>query len=596
MNNSSLFIQRVYGKFYISTVLTLLLHTSIPFIGVFLAGNMFGPFALGTVGLLFPFLFIYEALGAIYEVGSATLCSKYIGENSLTGAKKAVTVAYISNISICAIIAVFGFTFLDNILCVLKVPEEMLGEAKLYAGIFLACGASISSGAIGRGLLKFDGDVKTLAAITAITAISLLCMLIVTYALIRYAGLGLSAIAIGINAGSALSGFFMLYMMASKTKVLGFAKVRASEFAGIFVQTVKNGVTSTTSDVCGIINTVFINTILVTTYGQLVLSAFSVYNSIYSLLTGVISGSSRAFVQLVGVMNAERDSASVRQVIKTSIVYGMSLAVVVGACLITFSGPIAFGFGMGSGEARGLVEQFLAILTLVIALDIILNTFIFLHNTLGRHIFASVLVICRKLVFLIIPLYILSGIFGLEGVYHSLWLCSVFSICVALIYGFYKSSRNKYLTNIFLIDTEAEKNGTCISFSVENSVECITGCSRKISGFCIQNRLDESRSNLIEITIVKILLLIHEYNLKDRREIINVRILFYQNEVIIRIRNGGEIFNPLTFCRDLKLPEKQENDDALEPNELDNIKMVMDMAKNVDYQRTFGVNNLTVTL
>ena len=593
MNNSGSLIGKVYKKFYISTVVTFLLKTSVSFIGVFFAGNMLGPVALGTAGLLMPFFLLYIALGALYDIGGVTLCSRYIGENDFDGAKKVVTVAYVSNFILCSVIAVFGFLFMDNIMNVLKIPLEMLDEAKIYAGICLVGGFFCSSISIGTGFLRFDGMA---AAITAVTALSPLCTLGLTYALIRYAGFGLSAVAVGINSGYVLTGAVMMYMVAVRTKVLGFARIKAAELMRMFTGTVKNGLSATASNICDIPRTMVINSLIITAYGQFALSAYSAFLSLVQLTLVVSLGSSLAFVQLAGVMNAERDSASLKQLIKTSLGYGLSIAVITGAGLIAFSGPIASGFGMDPVEAGTMMRRLLMVLTICNVCDVLHNTIVFLYNTLGRHTAATVLVLCRSIVLPVILLYILSGIWGLIGVWHSLWLCIALTIGATVVYSFVVSGRNRYLTRVFLIDTEAEQNGTYVSLSTENTFDDIVDCSRKISGFCEQNRLDKSRSYLIALAIEEMLLLIREYNLKRRVETMNVRILLHQNDVILRVRNGGEIFNPLAFYRDLKLSEKLTLDGALERKEFLGLKMVMDTAKNVDYRRTFGVNNLTVTI
>ena len=593
MNNNSLLVHKVYKRFYISTVITFLLKTSVSFIGVFFAGNMLGPAALGTAGLLMPFLFLYIALGALYDIGGVTLCSRYIGESDFDGAKKVVTAAYVSNFILCFVIAILGFLFIDNIMSVLRVPAEMLDEAKVYAGVCLVCGFFCSAVSIGTGFLRFEGMA---VAITVATALSPLCTLGLTYVLIRYAGFGLSAVAVGINSGYVLTGSVMMYMVAVKTKVLGFARIKAAELMRMFTGTVKNGLSATAANICDIPRTMIINSLIITAYGQLAMSAYSAFLSLVQLTLVVSLGSSLAFVQLAGVMNAERDSASLKQLIKMSLGYGLSVAVIIGAGMIAFSGPIASGFGMDSAETGAMMHRLLMVLAICNVCEVLHNTIVFLYNTLGRHTAATVLVLCRSIVLPVILLYTLSGILGLTGVWYSLWLCIPLTIGAALAYSFVISGKNRYLTRIFLIDTEAEQNGTYVSLSIENTFDDIMDCSRKISSFCEQNRLDKSQSYLIALAIEEMLLLIREYNLKNRRGTMNVRILLHQNDIVLRVRSGGDIFNPLAFYRDLKLSGKLTLDGALEHKEFLGLKMVMDAAKNVDYRRTFGVNNLAVTI
>ena len=69
-----------------------------------------------------------------------------------------------------------------------------------------------------------------------------------------------------------------------------------------------------------------------------------------------------------------------------------------------------------------------------------------------------------------------------------------------------------------------------------------------------------------------------------------------QNDVIMRIRNGGEKFNPLSFYKNLRLNEQLSLGDALQHKEFLGLKMVVNMVKHTEYCRTFDVNNLTIVI
>ena len=573
MNDNGAITRRLYKKFYISTVITVFLRNSAYFISSFLAGNLLGPAALGTVGLLVPFSFFYIALGTLYEIGCAALCSKYIGDNDFDGAKKIVTAAYVSNLVICAAIAALGFLFLNDILYALKIPAETFAEARVYASVFMVCGFFISSVSIGYALLKFDGYLK---ALTIVTAISPLSALTITYALISRAGAGLSAIAAGTCAGYVVIGLIILYLTANKAKVLGFVRVRPGELSRICMKIVKNGLTGATGEICSIVNGVVINTLLITNYGQLALSCFTAYCALFSLYAASTLGSSLAFVQLAGVMNAERDSTGVERVVYTSLAWGLSLAVVVSVGNLYFTGPISAGFGLGSPEAAAVMRPVMLALSICAVFDVFTNTFIFLYNTLGRHMASTMLVAGRRMGFLLLPAFVLSDLMGVTGVWHSLWLCSALTSAAAIIYSSIAARRNPYLTKPFLIDTEAERKGNFISFSVNNDAEDVVNRLENIASFCRHNRIDRARTDLIALTIEEMLSLIRDHSPKGRAGTISVRLLFYKDDAVIRIRSDGEMFNP---------SEKLTPGDALNRR-----------VKNTDYRQIFGVNNLTITI
>ena len=69
--------------------------------------------------------------------------------------------------------------------------------------------------------------------------------------------------------------------------------------------------------------------------------------------------------------------------------------------------------------------------------------------------------------------------------------------------------------------------------------------------------------------------------------------IFVDDEIILRIRNRGKLFNPIDYYY-----ESQENEDELDFAMSDalGIEMISKAAKSVYYKSTFGINNLTVVI
>jgi len=585
-------IAKLYRDFFVTTLLNMFLRVSVSSIGVFFAGNMLGSDALATAGLLFPIILFYVALASWLEYGCVTTVSRHIGENDYNGAKKSITVSYTASLIISLLMALIGLLFLDTILNLLQIPADMLAEARAYVLISLIGGLFFPTIAMGIALVKFENRP---VVITLVSAISPVCTIILTYILIQYAGMGLRAVALGMNAGYALTALGMAIIVA-RSEILGFAKVKLAEVGKIVTSVVKSGSFAVLTELAGALVVVITNGLIISQYGQLALSAHGTLLSLNSLLLMIASGSASASVQLVGVMNAEHDSSGVKQLIKTSLKYGLSLALVTAAVLIIFSRPIADSHGMGSVEAFSLMFPVLVTLALKKLLDVISNTLTVVYNTIGRSMASTVIAMCRKFFFPLALLFALSSVFGLSGVWVSIWLSPALAVVVSLVYSFIASSRNKYLGKVFLIDTEAVENGSFVSFSVENSINAISDRSAGIASFCEQNKLDKSRSYLIALAIEEMLLLIRQFCLKDNNEIVDLRVLIFKDEVVLRLRNGGAMFNPLAFYRENNPGSMLTIDDALENKEFIGLKMVVDTVKSIDYRRTFGVNNLTITI
>ena len=60
--------------------------------------------------------------------------------------------------------------------------------------------------------------------------------------------------------------------------------------------------------------------------------------------------------------------------------------------------------------------------------------------------------------------------------------------------------------------------------------------------------------------------------------------------IILRIRNGGKLFNPIEYY------ERLSEDDPLALGDALGISMIIKAADSVHYKPTFGINNLTVII
>ena len=77
-------------------------------------------------------------------------------------------------------------------------------------------------------------------------------------------------------------------------------------------------------------------------------------------------------------------------------------------------------------------------------------------------------------------------------------------------------------------------------------------------------------------------------------ETMDVRILIVKKTndlmIVLRIRNGGKLFNPIDYY------EKLQKDDPLAMGDALGIAMIIKAAYAIHYKTTFGINNLTVMI
>ena len=97
---------------------------------------------------------------------------------------------------------------------------------------------------------------------------------------------------------------------------------------------------------------------------------------------------------------------------------------------------------------------------------------------------------------------------------------------------------------------------------------------------------------MLPLAIEEMLVLVNEHCFEQNEKMYaDVRIQISEEELLLRIRCGGKLFDPIADYR--KRTEGMSEEELLMDESL-GIRMVTQMAKSVTFRRTLGVNNLVV--
>lgn len=149
-----------------------------------IVGNFLGKEALAAVGASFPLLFMLISFVIGIASGSTIIISQYFGAKDIQSVRRAIDTMWVFLFFASIVITVLGITFSGMIFELIRLPSEVIPQARLYfnvymGGIILFFGFSATS-AILRGL----GDSKTplyFLVIATITNILLDLLFIVVF-------------------------------------------------------------------------------------------------------------------------------------------------------------------------------------------------------------------------------------------------------------------------------------------------------------------------------------------------------------------------------------------------------------------------------
>ncbi|MDR3130056.1 MAG: hypothetical protein LBU18_00755 [Treponema sp.] len=590
MNDDDVFIRKLYIRCMLASIVALAGVQCGHIASAIIAGQTLGATALSVMAVALPINFLFSAAGSLLGVGGTVACARAIGAARFEASHRIFTVIYLLNILIAAALAAVLLVFIDPLVRFLGAGPEIFDDTRRYVSILIKSGVFSISIYPAYNLLRLDGRSGLSAAIFFVQG-AVTIILDVTFLVVLRRGVETVALASAVGAAAAGLGGAISLFTGSKnfhfTPAI-FKKMYRTECLRIAGKVILAGSPSAMESMCILGYSVVLNKLIVNSFGILALSSFKLIDSINSFALIFIYAVSGPVIQFIGVFNVEKDSKSIRQLLIQVFKWGVMFILVFMAGCEIFTPALARLFGIVSEESLAIAVPAIRIFSLCLFPALINNILICVYQSINRTLPANLLTVLRLFVWIVISAPLLSMRIGVTGIWHSFWIAEILCLVSAAWISYFYRRTGKYLFPLLLIDREAEIRGVYKSFSVRNTIEDITLSSAGITEFCEQNNLGPKLTMAISLAIEEMLVVIRIHSLTDdSKATMNARVLIEENTVILRIRNGGKNFSPLDYVKNAGDAEKDE---------IMGIKMILALARNIDYRNTFGVNNTTILL
>jgi Na+-driven multidrug efflux pump/anti-sigma regulatory factor (Ser/Thr protein kinase) len=578
MEDNVKFINKLYVKSFIASTLALFGTSIGQIISAVIAGRYLSADTLSVITLTLPIYYAYMAMGALLGAGCTTVCARLTGQGDFEGCHRAFTLTYILNIALAVILSAVLLLFMDPIVGLLGAAPEIAGDVKSYAIIMCVGGGLLISVYPAYTLLRFDGK-NVASAIVFLTMAAVTVSLDILLLFVFH--MGVEGVAVAICAGGGTGGALGAFLLFARSK-----NFRAARLRGDTLRLIKDifvcGSPGAMETVCVLFCMLLLNNLLSASFGVPALLSYKVVDSVNSFALVIIWGLAGAIVPFAGVFGAERDTKSIRQLLIVSLRLGLVFVLVYTVACLLLPTRIAGLFGVSGKPAADAVRIF----AFSLPLSLLNHIIIYLYQACRRTLLANVLFAGRLLVWVVLVAYPLSARIGVRGVWHSFWIAEVLTLLTAALLSCIVRRGDRNLLPLLLLDVSAERQGTYKSFSVQPTTEGITESAERITEFCDANGLAAKQTMAISLAIEEMLVVTLEHSMPES---INVRVLIVEDDniIVMRIRNGGKLFNPVDYV------EKAGEMEALE---VMGVKIILKLAASVDYRNTFGVNNTTIII
>jgi Na+-driven multidrug efflux pump/anti-sigma regulatory factor (Ser/Thr protein kinase) len=590
VNDDDVFIKKLYKRCMFASMLALVGAQSGQIVSAIIAGRLLESAVLSVTAVALPIQCMFSAVGSLLGVGGTVVCTRAIGTGRFDECHRTFTIVYLLNVLVAAVLAFVLLCFLDPLVRFLGAGPEIFGNTRRYVSVLIKSGVFFISIYPVYNLLRLDGRTGIAAIVFFVQALVTIILDLVFLVVFRR---GVEAVALASGVGAAAAGISGAVLLFTGSKnfhftLSAFRKTYRADFLRITGSIIVAGSPNALESLCILGYSVVLNKLIARSFGFLSLSSFKLIDSFNAFALIFIYAVSGPVVQFVGVFSAEKDSKSIRQLLTQVFKWGILFILVFTAGCEIFAPGLARLFGMVSPDTLAVAVPAIRLFALSLILALINNILICVYQGGNRTLLANVLTVSRLFFWIVITAPLLSGWIGVTGIWHSFWIAEVLSLLSAVGISFVYYRGGKYFSPLFLVDREAELKGVYKSFSVKNSTENITQSSAGITEFCEQNNLGAKLTMAISLAIEELLVVIHVQSLAgDDRATMNVRVLIEGNTVILRVRNSGKNFSPVDYVKYAGEAEEAE---------VMGIKMILALARTIDYRNTFGINNTTILL
>ena len=587
LENNNYFVKHTLRKYLAPTIISILGTTMITFVNSLLTGNMYGKEALAAMNLINPVTFIFAMFGCLISIGSSTSVSIAMGKEEDAQVSAYASLALILSIVVPVIFSVVGIFFFRPFLALLGAGGEWYGIAAGYGSVMLLGGVFTTLMYYPFNFLRVDGRGQYSMMIFGAMGVLDVIFVLVFYRL----GLGLMGVGLAVVLSTAIAD-------AIGMGILIFGKGRQIRYGAVThpvkdtIQICRVGAAAALNNLCNMLRTIVLNGLILSALGADGASMFAVACSVLNFAMAFVAGAGQAVAPLVGVFYGERDDTSIRMLMKSAVRYALilmcSLFVLSAAC----SMPLARAFGISSDTLVMRTAAAICFMMLSLIPASVVTDLIFHYTTIGQGALASVLTFLRSFgyVSLFAWLFVQAG--------ASQWILAAFVLGELATLGtdqvitWWICKRNPKLEGILLLRRQADER--YISFSVPGSAEGAVTASERMSEFCEQQEMEPRYAMMLPLALEEMLVLVNEHCFEGNEEMYaDVRILCSQAEVLLRIRCGGRIYDPVA---EYQKRVQNMSEEELMMDESLGMRMITEAAKSVTFRRTLGVNNLVVIL
>ena len=569
---------RKFTEYLFPTIISNMSILLASFVDGIIVSKLINDDAFSAVNLAEPVILFMQALFFLFGIGGAICISIAKGQRDEHKANAVFTLSFLSAVLVSVIVTVLGIVLIDPITRVLCSDSTLYDYVQhyalfnIYGSLFMIVVPYLVF------IIRTDGMPKFSANILLVSNIVNLLMDLVYMGVFK---MDTSGAALATVTGYVV-GFIMelYYLLFYKKRTLKFIRLKKSDFKYLG-ELSTGGIASVINTILLFVKAILLNQIVLGATGADGMAVFSVCNFTLTFISMFITGGSDTMTPIVGLLYGERDYKGIDIVLRKTFVFVTASCAVIMAVILLFPSLLLQLFSITSPERLAMGIPAVRIFSLCfVFMGICYVTLSYLQATKQKAI--SVITTFLRGLIITVPLaYVLSGLFGLNGVSLTFVLSEALTAAITFIICFIVSrvKSDKY-SGILLHERQTECSAL-FDASLKPEAEQAAGISDSIIAFCNDNGITGKTADYAGVLAEETVEHIRNHNLDKKQPKIDLICRITDEEVILSVRDNGEAFDAATV------------DDG---EEFTNLKVINSLADAVDYSRVLVLNNLLIKI
>lgn len=371
-----------------------------------------GTSQVAAVGIAFPLMAVIQAMGFFFGQGSGNYMSRALGAQDTDGASRMAVTSFVSGFLIMIVIAAVGIIFREPLVNILGATPTIRPFAKDYIlFIFIASPFMVSATVLNQQL-RFQGSaVIAMAGMLTGAILNILLDPLFIFVL----GMGVKGAACATMISQIVSLVILFFYGTTRKENIPIKLKDFSPSIQRYIEMFRGGVPALLRQSLMSVASVVINH-FAQPYGDAAIAAISIINRLTMFATSIVLGFGQGFQPVCGFNYGAKLYSRVKK----------SFWFCVRFCCISLFIICIFMF-LNSFKIIGLFRKDDLEVILIGAKGLRINcislpfmAFVIMVNmmtqTMGKAVEASVIALARQGVFLLLSLFILTPMFGLNGI------------------------------------------------------------------------------------------------------------------------------------------------------------------------------------